>query len=287
MNELTVQQELDVKVDHLTDVLFEMPQAECPVTHRFGPGVYIREVTIPSGTVVVGHYHNKAHMNVMVSGRAIFVKDDGTLVEMVAPQTFTSQPGRKVVYVLETMTFQNIYPTDETDVDVLEKQLLRIPQTLQDKIDTRRLLLAFERGEDLDDYNEMLREFGMDATAVRKVAEYDGDMIPFPMGTYKVKVDTSYIEGKGLFATGNIKDEEVIAPSRIGNCRTPAGRYANHAKYPNAYMRLKDNGDMELVALRDIFGMHGGDLGEEITVNYRQVLNLNKELICQLQSLHQ
>ena len=36
-------------VADLEKEMLEMPQADCPVAHHFGPGIYIREVTLPAG----------------------------------------------------------------------------------------------------------------------------------------------------------------------------------------------------------------------------------------------
>jgi hypothetical protein len=96
-----------------------------------------------------------------------------------------------------------------------------------------------------------------------------------PFGSYKFTVDLSKIEGKGVMASGNIKEGEVIGPARINKMRTPLGRYTNHSKNPNAKMVLKENGDIDLVAVSNIAGYKGGQLGEEITVDYRQVLRLS------------
>jgi hypothetical protein len=45
------------------------------------------------------------------------------------------------------------------------------------------------------------------------------------------------------------------------------------------------NGDIDLVALTDIEGCKGGDMGTEITIDYRQALALSgiefKETVCQ------
>jgi hypothetical protein len=37
------------KVERIESIGMNYPQAPCPVIHRFGPGVYIREVKIPAG----------------------------------------------------------------------------------------------------------------------------------------------------------------------------------------------------------------------------------------------
>lgn len=56
----------------------------------------------------------------MVSGRMMILQEDGTTKELVAPMTFVAKPGRKVAYILETVVFQNIYSTSETDIEKLE-----------------------------------------------------------------------------------------------------------------------------------------------------------------------
>ena len=95
-----------------------------------------------------------------------------------------------------------------------------------------------------------------------------------PHGNYKMMVANSKIDGKGVFATGNLESGEIIAPARLNGKRTPAGRYTNHSKNPNSIMILRDNNDIDLVAKKVIKGCQGGNLGEEITIDYRQALSL-------------
>jgi hypothetical protein len=89
-------------------------------------------------------------------------------------------------------------------------------------------------------------------------------------------VGPSPIHGQGLFSTVPVRAGEVVCPARIGDMRTPGGRYINHAKNPNAVMQQAGGGDMAVVALRDIAGAHGGDIGEEITVDYRQAVEAGR-----------
>lgn len=68
-----------------------------------------------------------------------------------------------------------------------------------------------------------------------------------------------------------------IECARIGDKRTPAGRYTNHSASPNAkFVPTRDG--LNLVATRRITGMTGGRVGEEITIDYRQALELRKQL---------
>ena len=264
------------QVETLEQGFLQQEQQDCPVVHRFGPGIYIREVTIPAGTFSIGHYQKTTHLNIMLKGRVIMVNENGQKTELVAPQTFVSEPGRKIGLILETIVWQNVYSTNETDIEKLEEMFLEKSQTWKNYQKHQSLLLSFDHSEDVADYYETIETWGFDHQTVRTQTEEKSDQILFPSGGYKVMVSDSKIEGKGLFATGNFDCEEIIAPARICGMRTPAGRYTNHAKTPNAKMVLRDNMDIDLVAIAPIKGCCGGNLGEEITVNYGQVLALMK-----------
>ena len=284
MNEQLPTKLLEDKIDNLTKELLKQEQADCPVVHHFGPGLYIREVTYGPGTLVVGHFHKQPHLCVMLTGKMLFVNPDGNKVEISAPKSFIASAGRKVAYVLEEMTFQNIYATEETDVAKLEKMLFKENEFLEEHLKEQNKILTYDHSIDVEDFEKAMAEYKLDLNLVRQISEYEGDQIPFSQGSYKVMVSDSKIEGKGLFASGNIQAGEVIAPARINEKRTPAGRYTNHSKNANAVFVLRDNEDIDLVASKPISGMRGGLLGEEITIDYRQALSLYKEtILCQLQ----
>ena len=128
MTDLAVKQDLDIpiseKVEKLLAQVQQMPQVDCQTKHYFGPSIYIREVTMPAGAVVIGKPHRKDHMCVMLQGRMIIVDAEGNQKELVAPMTFVGSAGRKVAYILETTVFQNILATDETNIEVLENMLV-------------------------------------------------------------------------------------------------------------------------------------------------------------------
>jgi len=272
MSQLTAVTEQKIQV--LEAEFLKQPQADCPVVHRFGPGIYIREVTIPADTFSIGHRQTTTHLNIMLAGRVTMVNEDGSHTELVAPQTFVASPGRKIGYIHETMVWQNVYATDETDVEKLEAMFLDKSTTWQESQKNQQLLLSFDHSEDVADYYAAIAEYGFDQETVQAQVQNLDDQIDMPYGNYKMMVAPSNIDGKGVFATGNIETGEVIAPARIAGKRTPAGRYTNHSKNPNAKMILLDNGDVNLVAAMPIVGCKGGNLGEEITIDYRQALSL-------------
>jgi uncharacterized cupin superfamily protein len=86
--------------------------------------LYIKEVTMPAGVTVVGKEHKAEHMCVMLQGRMLVLTGDGEMKEVVAPTTFVAPPGRKVAHILETVVFQNIFATEETNIEKLENMLV-------------------------------------------------------------------------------------------------------------------------------------------------------------------
>lgn len=255
--------------------MLQAPQAECGVRHMFAPGQYIREVTIPADTYVISHKHKHPHLNVFLKGSGTMIMCNGVHKELQAPMVFVGQPGRKVGYTREEVVWLNIFQTDETDIDKLEAmffdksdhfvqaQQLQIEAQAPDQVTLDQL-----------DYHKVLEDLGATHEQAVAVSEDTADLIPFPSGTYKVKVGHSKRQGRGLIATANIAAAETICPARIGDKRTPAGRYTNHSANPNARMVIVKD-DIYLVGLRPIRGCAGGFDGDEITVDYRATVALN------------
>ena len=259
------------------ELMLQFPQADCPVRHIFGPGVYIRELTMFADTYAIGHHQNFEHMNVMIKGKVRMYNPDGTTTVLTAPQTFVGKPGRKVGYVIEDTVWQNIYADTEQDVDKLEaKYLTKSEFNLEVQSEVQKLL-GNVRQEDRDDYQLLLKQIGMTEEEVRVQVDNTTDRTELPFGNYKFQTGDSLIEGKGVFAVGNINKLELIGPARINGLRTILGYQVNHSKYPNAFMVAEGN-DIMLVALNNIKGKQGTFLGEEITVDYRQALVTNLQI---------
>lgn len=267
-------------LEELEGELCKLEQVNCPVTHRFSEGLYIRELFMPAGTVAVGHFQNFRHYNVMLKGRVVVLNADGSKTELVAPYTFTAEPGRKIGYVLEDMVWQNVYPTTETDIDKLEKKYITKSETWKLCNEQKKELKRSMREYDRNDFLKMLEEVGVKNEYVIEESENEADQISIKVENLKFKVDESEIQGKGIFATADIKAGEIISLARFKGFRTDAGRFTNHSHKPNAFMKNVD-GNIFLVADRNITGCVGGELGEEITIDYRQAISIAKEEICQ------
>lgn len=244
----------------LIEKLLELPQPACDVRHIYGKGVYMREMRIAGGILIVGRVHRAAHTCLLIRGSLVMFNQDGTRTLIKSPLEFESGPGRKVARAEEDVTFVNVYQTEETDVETLEAMIYEDAAAT----DTRPMLSPD------GDFERVLAEQGATPEQVRRASVKTEDCCPFPYGAYKVKVGRSLIEGRGLIATASIDKGEIIAPGTWGACRTPAGRYTNHAKEPNAAFAYDTKGVAWLSALRPIRGCVGATDGDEVTIDYRR-----------------
>jgi hypothetical protein len=120
-----------VKIERLEGAMLALPQVECPVDHFFASGVYVRQMTAPAGTLIVGHEHKTEHVCILLKGSMTIATPEGVRT-VSAPLTFIAPPGRKVAVVLEDIVFQNIHATEERDLDKIEAQIITKSETWND-----------------------------------------------------------------------------------------------------------------------------------------------------------
>jgi hypothetical protein len=262
-------------IDEIEQIMLTLPQVDCPVIHNFGEGIYIRELHMAAGTIAIGHLQRFNHFNVFLHGKVMMLNPDGTKTVLEAPLTFFADPGRKVGYVIEPLVWQNIYPNpdNETDIEKLEERWLIKSDSWKQHHELIKGIKTLECEVDRQDFHDALIEIGVSEEIVKEQSENDADQVTFVNN--RVMTADSPIHGKGLFATCPIQANEIIIPARINGSRTQAGRYTNHSANPNARMKKDDEGNIYLVSVRNIHGCKGGELGEEITVDYRQAYKEN------------
>ena len=119
------------KIETLERALLKAEQVDFPLNHAFAPNVYLRQITMPKDTIVIGHQHKTEHFNIVLSGRAS-VYMEGQMHEIVAPSIFKSSAGvRKVLFIHETMVWATVHPTSETNLDKLDEELIVKSESFQ------------------------------------------------------------------------------------------------------------------------------------------------------------
>lgn len=114
------------EIESLEGRLLALPQVPYRLRTFFAPGIYLREITMPAGALILGHEHTTEHLNIVASGAAVVVIRD-RVERMVAPYVVMSGPGvRKVLLVLEDCVWYTVHanPEDERDEAALESRLI-------------------------------------------------------------------------------------------------------------------------------------------------------------------
>ena len=253
------------KIDRLDGVLLSMPQANIETIHTFLPGIYERKIIVPPWTVLTGAEHRTPYRIRVEAGR-IAVNTDLGIVILEAPAELNAPAGvRRVGRVFEEWVhWVDIYdnPDDCRDIQALEDRLYVVPDIGLGS--TRRQALI---DRDRDDYQKFLEENSLNEQMMTAVESITHDIVLMPDG-YAVEFRESPINGIGMFAAREFCSFERICPGRINGHRTPAGRFINHSKEPNAKPE-KSGDDIWAVALRPIH------LNEEITIDYRESMRVN------------
>jgi len=93
-----------------------------PTQNHFAPGMYVREMFIPAGSMLVGKAHVHEHLNILLSG-SMYVRMEDKLHYFKAPCIFKSGVGtKKIGYHPEDTRFATVHVNedDETDITILE-----------------------------------------------------------------------------------------------------------------------------------------------------------------------
>lgn len=103
----------------------KLPQFEFPIRNYFVDGLYVREIFIPRGAVLVGYIHTKPCVTTVSRGEIIIY--DGELRARVrAPYTVCVAAGtKKAGFAVEDTVWSDAYanPDNERDIPTLEARL--------------------------------------------------------------------------------------------------------------------------------------------------------------------
>lgn len=123
------------KLAYLTHKFLTLEQTDCNITHRFEPGLYIREMRMPAGTLFIGRIHRHGHEVQLLSGVVVHLHE-GHRIFLDKPVSVQTHPGYQMAaFALTEVTARSIHPnpTDSTDVQELEDEYFGPVQHLIDR----------------------------------------------------------------------------------------------------------------------------------------------------------
>lgn len=98
-------------------ILDELPPVHLPVVHRFTPGLYLREVFMPRGTLLTSQFHETEHPYVVLSGVALVSIPGEEPVRLEAGHVGITRAGTRRALLIEEdcrwITFHPLSPAEE------------------------------------------------------------------------------------------------------------------------------------------------------------------------------
>lgn len=106
---------------------WEGDSERCPLKHEFPPGLYVRTIKIPAGTVLTGKLHRHEHPNILHSGICEVVTESGGAERIEGPCFMISKElTKRALMALTDLEWTTIHanPNNLTDPAELEKSII-------------------------------------------------------------------------------------------------------------------------------------------------------------------
>jgi len=113
----------------------------CPLKHSFSPGIYVREIFIPKGTMLTGKIHKHKHPNFLMSGKVMVITEGAGVEELEGPISIMSPPGTKrALKALTDLTWITVHhnPTDTEDLEEIEREVIAATYEDYDRLTLRQ-----------------------------------------------------------------------------------------------------------------------------------------------------
>lgn len=137
MSEVTTQGPSELSTPEIRDAIMEVEKKiidlpgsfvgnndYCPLKHSFAPGVYVREIFIPAGTILTGKIHKYEHPNFLMSGEVTVFTESGGAEKLTGPVSMISPAlTKRIVYAHTDVVWITVHATDETDVGKIEEEI--------------------------------------------------------------------------------------------------------------------------------------------------------------------
>ena len=96
---------------------------KCPLKHYFSDGIYVREITIPAGMIIVGKIHKHRHPNFLLKGKVMVITEQKGEEIIEGPCFMMSEGGTKrALYAVTDLVWTTIHhnPTNTQDLNKIE-----------------------------------------------------------------------------------------------------------------------------------------------------------------------
>lgn len=126
-------------IDELEVKLLEYDLVECPLDHLFTPGLYVRTILMPTGSLVISMIHKEEHPYDVLAGSA-YVFIEGEWEKIQAPYTGVTKPGtRRVLYIEDECVWRTFHAVEYMPVSKSKEDVLAAVDANFDNLYVKRV----------------------------------------------------------------------------------------------------------------------------------------------------
>ena len=108
-------------IDIVEGLLAQHETIECPLIHSFTPGFYIRQIFMPTGTLLTSKIHKTKHAYYISKGKVSVWIDKGNEVTLEEGFWGMTEAGtRRILYIHEDCIWTTFHANEDDCEDVLE-----------------------------------------------------------------------------------------------------------------------------------------------------------------------
>jgi mannose-6-phosphate isomerase-like protein (cupin superfamily) len=106
------------KIQRLQEAMLPMQSKQPEPRHFFAPGMYLRELVVPAGMLMVGKIHKHEHFLLVLKGRAEVISEFGRVVVEAGHISISPAGVKRVVLALEDTQFVTVHVNKENSQDL-------------------------------------------------------------------------------------------------------------------------------------------------------------------------
>lgn len=110
-NNKQVSKETNRSIDEFEKIITDNFSAiECPIIHHFAPGIYIREMHAPAGSILTSKIHKTEHLFILSKGKLKTWDENRGEITLSAPYIGKTESGtRRAAEVLEDIIWSTVH----------------------------------------------------------------------------------------------------------------------------------------------------------------------------------
>lgn len=92
--------------------------------HSFAKGIYIREITMAAGLLIISKTHKYSHAAFLMKGKVSVLDPTGPVLRQAPEHWITPAGTKRALYIHEEAVWVTVHATELTDLEDIEDEII-------------------------------------------------------------------------------------------------------------------------------------------------------------------